>query len=65
LDAFWGILGRFFGLPGDLLSNIINKEANRKAPKTFQKAPRKISGQKSLQYFCCYFGQNNDTIKTF
>ena len=25
----------------------------------------KNSGQKSLQYFCCYFGLNNDTKKTF
>ena len=31
-------------------------------------APRKlqeISGQKSLQYFHCYFGQNDDTKKIF
>ena len=33
-----------------------------------EEAPRKlqkISGQKSLQYFRCYFGQNDDAIKTF
>ena len=38
------------------------------APKRFQEAPRKLqknSGQKSLQCFRCYFGQNDDTKKTF
>ena len=29
-EASWGLLGRFLGLPGDLVSNIINKEAYRK-----------------------------------
>jgi hypothetical protein len=38
--AFWGIPGRFLGLPGDLVSNIINKEAYRKS----QKASRKPQG---------------------
>jgi hypothetical protein len=31
--AFWGLPGSFFGLPGDLVSNIINKEAYRKPQK--------------------------------
>ena len=38
LGAYW----KLFGLPGDLVSNIINKEAYRKAtgsPKNFQEAP--------------------------
>ena len=55
--ASWGLPGSFLGLPGDLVSNIINKEAQ----KSFQKAPSKvqqISGQKSLQYFRCYFGKS-------
>ena len=52
------------GLPGDLVSNIINKEAYEKPQKASRK-PQKISGQKSLQYFCCYFGRNDDTKKTF
>ena len=34
--------------------NIVIKP--QKAPKSFQKAA-KISGQKSLQYFRCYFGK--------
>ena len=29
-EASWGLLGRFLGLPGDLVSNMINKEAYRK-----------------------------------
>ena len=40
----------------------------QEAPKSFQEAPRKlknISGQKSLQYFRCYFGRKDDTKKTF
>jgi hypothetical protein len=27
--ASWGLSGSFWGLPGDLVSNIINKEAPR------------------------------------
>ena len=48
LEASW----KLFELPGDLVSNIINKEAE--APKSFQEAPRKvkkISGQKSRNNF--------------
>ena len=39
-EASWGLLGRFLGLPGDLVSNIINKEAYRK----LQKYSRKPKG---------------------
>ena len=53
----WGLPGSFLGLLGDLVSNIINKEGN-------PKEAIKISGQKSLQYSRCYFGQNDDTKKT-
>ena len=35
--ASWGLPGSFLGLPGDLVSNIINKEAYRKPPKTSKK----------------------------
>ena len=38
--ASWGLPGSFLGLPGDLVSNIINKEAYRKP----QKASRKPQG---------------------
>ena len=34
--ASWGLPGSFLGLPGDLVSNIINKEAYR--------SPKKLSG---------------------
>ena len=67
--ASWGLPGGFFGLPGDLASNIINKEAYRKS----QKAPRRPQGSyKEFQgrnsyntYFRSYFGRNDDAIKTF
>ena len=35
--ASWGLPGSFLGLPGDLVSNIINKEAYRKPPKACRK----------------------------
>ena len=65
--ASWGLPGSFLGLPGDLVSNIINKEAYRNPKKLLgsPKEAKKLSGQISLQYFCCYFGPNNDTKKTF
>ena len=53
-------------LLGDLVSNIINKEDYRK-PQKLPRSPKeakKLSGQKSLQYFCCYFGWNSNTEKT-
>jgi hypothetical protein len=37
----WGLPGRFFGLPRDLVSNIMNKEAYRKP----QKSSRKPQGR--------------------
>ena len=44
--ASWGLPGSFFGLPEDLVSNIINKEACRKP----QKASRKPKGSfKNIQ----------------
>ena len=60
--------GSFLALLGTyLVSNIINKEATRtqkKLPGSPQEVT-KISGQKSLQFFLCFFGQNDDTKKTF
>ena len=51
--ASWGLPGSFLGLPGDLVSNIINKEAYRKP----QKASRKPPGRyKKFQ------GRNPDNI---
>ena len=43
--ASWGLPGSFFGLPGDLVSNIINKEAYRK--------PKKLPGspQEATKFF--------------
>jgi hypothetical protein len=36
--ASWGLPGSCFGLPGDLVSNIINKEAYRKPQKNSRKS---------------------------
>ena len=63
--ASWGASLKLFWV--SLGSNIINKGAYRN-PNSFQEAPRKLyklSGQKSLQYFCCYFGPNDNTKETF
>ena len=35
--ASWGLPGSFLGLPGDLVSNMINKEAYRKPKKDSRK----------------------------
>ena len=32
----WGLSGSFWGLPGDLVSNIINKEAYRKPQESYK-----------------------------
>ena len=40
--ASWGLPGRFLGLPGDLVSNIINKEACRKPQKDSRKPQKPI-----------------------
>ena len=67
--ASWGLPGFFLGLPvGFLIYNITYLLSPQETPKSFQEARRKlqeISGQKSLQNFCCYFGPNDDTKKTF
>ena len=55
-EIFWSFLGAYwklFGLSGDLLSNIINKEGYWK-PKKLPGSPQratKISGQKSRKFF--------------
>ena len=57
--ASWGLPGFFLGLPvGFLIYDLIS---SKEAPKSFQEAPKKlqkISGQKFLQYFRCYFGKS-------
>ena len=52
--ASWGLPGSRLGRPGDLVSNIINKEGS-------PKEAIKLSGHKFLQYFCWFFGPNDDT----
>ena len=63
-ESFYSFLGASCRLPNKLYYLISSKEA----PKSFKEAPRKLqkhSVLKSLQYFCCYFGRNDDTKKTF
>ena len=45
--ASWGLPGSFLGLPGDLVSIVINKEAYRKP----QKKLYKLSGQNPYNIF--------------
>ena len=57
LEASWKLVG----LPWDLISNIMNKEANRK-PKKLPGSPQeatKISGQKSRNNLVAILGQTN------
>jgi hypothetical protein len=61
-NYFWISALIFFAaswlLPGNLVSNIINKEAYRKPQKASRKPPRKvqkISGQKSRNNFVGFF----------
>ena len=57
--ASFGLPGSFLGLPVSLLMILLTK-----SPGSPQEAT-KITFQKSLQYSHCYFGQNDDTKKTF
>ena len=54
------------GLPEDFFSIMILSP--QEAPKSFREAPRKlqkISGQKTLQYFRCYFVKIDVFIDSF
>ena len=44
-----------WGLPGDFVSNIMDKEAYKKPTKSC----KNFLGRKAWQYFRCYFGPNN------
>ena len=65
--ASWGFPGSCFGLSGDLVSNIINKETYRKPQKLPGSPKEAIKNFRAeiLTIVRCYFGQNDDTIKTF
>ena len=63
-DIFCSFLGtswKLFGLLGNLVSNITNKEAFQEAPRKVQK----ISGQKSRKKFVGILDEPNNFIKTF
>ena len=56
--ASWGLPGSFWGLPGDLVSNIRNKEAYRKLQKLTgspQEATKKIQGRNLYNIFDAIF----------
>ena len=68
---FWNSALNFFvaswGLPGDLVSNIINKEAYRKPlklPGRPQEATKKFRAEIQKK-ICWYFCANNNTKRTF
>ena len=65
--ASLGLPGSFFGVPVGFLMNDITCQVPRKPLKASmkpQKATKNFRAE-SLQYFCCYFGRNDDTQKTF
>ena len=65
--ASWGLPGSFFGLPGDLVSNIIKKEAYRKPQKLLgspQEATKNFRAE-IQKFFRWYFGWNDYFINTF
>ena len=47
--ASWGLPGRLLGVSGDLVCNIINKEANRKPTRSPKKLPE--SSQEATKNF--------------
>ena len=56
--SFLGASWKLFGLPGDLVSNIINKEGYwkpKKLPGSPQKATKNFRAE-IQKYFCWYFG---------
>ena len=53
-------------LPVDfLIYDIMYLLSPQEAPKSFKEAPRKLQKISGQKYFRCYFGQNDDTKKTF
>ena len=65
--SFLGASWKLFGLPGDLVSNIINKEGYwkpKKLPGSPQKATKNFRAE-IQKYFCWYFGWNWFFIRTF
>ena len=65
--SFLGASWKLFGLPGDLVSNIINKEGYwkpKKLPGSPQKATKNFRAE-IQKYFRWYFGWNWFFIRTF
>ena len=65
--SFLGASWKHFGLPGDLVSNVVNKEGSRKPkklPGSSQKAKKKFRAE-IQKYFCWYYGWNWFFIRTF
>ena len=65
--SFLGASWKLFGLPGDIVSNIINKEAYRKPPKASRKPQgsyKKFQGR-NPEIFRWFFGRSFPTKRTF
>ena len=65
--SFLGASWKLFGLPGDLVFNIINKEAYRKPQKASRKPPgryKKFQGR-NPEIISLVFCPNNNTKRTF
>ena len=52
--ASWRLAGRFLGLLGDLVSNIINKEANKKPKKASMKPQGNYKNLQGRNYYNIY-----------
>ena len=66
--ASWGLPGSFLGLPGDLVSNIINKETYRKLQKASRKpegSNKKFQGRNPYNILFAKKRQNDDLINSF
>ena len=65
--CFLGASWKLFGLPGDLVCNIISREAYRKPPKASRKPPgryKKFLGR-NPEIISLVFCPNNNTKRTF
>ena len=67
MGASWGASWRLFGLPEDLVSNIINKEANKKPKKASMKPQGNYKNLQGRNYYNILFGskrwRQKDTSK--
>ena len=68
LRASWNLFRTSNRLPYKWHYLLNPQKAPQKSQNASRKPPRKLqknAGKKSLQYFCCYFGQNNHIKRHF